>query len=497
MTPPRATYRLQLNKDFTLADAKALLPYLDELGISHAYLSPILMAQPGSTHGYDTVDHTRINPEIGTLNDFRALAAALQARGMGIILDFVPNHMGIGGASNALWLDVLRNGPDSPYAGWFDIDWHPPRPGMEGKVLVPFLGKSFAEVLEDGDICLKADDDGFAVWAYDKEKLPVRPEDSAALIARYGDAEIVIAAHSDPELLRELIARQHWRLAHFATAADEINYRRFFINSELAGIRIDRPDVFDHAHALIFSLIAEGLVDGLRIDHVDGLLDPLAYLKTLRRKSPRPIYLAVEKILAPHEYLRRDWPIEGTTGYEVGADLTRLLTQPKGEEALTQTYETFVGAAVQAPHDEAYHCKVRVMDNELAVELGNLARHTARLAWSVAASGDLAELALKRAWREVIAQLEVYRVYTDDDGLMPRDRRELCNSGARPPSAATNAASNLRLHRGAAPWRSRRALRCRSCRGDCRPLPAIYRPGYGQGRRRHRPLPLQSPCLAQ
>lgn len=430
MKPPRATYRLQLNKDFTLADAKALVPYLDELGISHAYLSPILMAQPGSTHGYDTVDHTRINPEIGTLNDFRSLAAALQARGMGIILDFVPNHMGIGGASNALWLDVLRRGPDSPHAEWFDIDWHPPRPGMDGKVLVPFLGKSFAEVLADDDVCLRADGEGFAVWAYDKEKLPIRREDSAALMGRYGDADAAVAAHADKELLQQLIARQHWRLAHFATAADEINYRRFFINSELAGIRIDRPDVFDHAHALIFSLIAEGLVDGLRIDHIDGLLDPLSYLNTLRNKSPLPIYLAVEKILAPHEYLRRDWPVEGTTGYEVGADLTRVLTQALGKSALTEMYNAFVGAA-PTPHDEAYRCKLRVMDNELAAELSSLARHTARLAWSVAASADFTEAAIKRAWREVIAQLEVYRVYGDGNGLAPRDRRELSFALAR------------------------------------------------------------------
>jgi (1->4)-alpha-D-glucan 1-alpha-D-glucosylmutase len=301
---------------------------------------------------------------------------------------------------------------------------------MKGKVLVPFLGKSFAEVLADGDICLNADDEGFAVWAYDKEKLPIRPEDGLDLISRYGEAGTALAAHADPKALRELISRQHWRLAHFATAGDEINYRRFFINSELAGIRIDRPDVFGHAHALIFALIAEGLVDGLRIDHVDGLLDPLGYLKTLRSKSPRPIYLAVEKILAPHEHLRRDWPVEGTTGYEIGADLTRLLTQPRGEQCLTEVYGAFVGAA-PAPHEEAYRCKLRVMDNELAVELNNLARHTARLAWSYPASADLTELALRRAWREVIAQLDVYRVYADSAGIAPRERREISLALAR------------------------------------------------------------------
>lgn len=490
MKPPRATYRLQLNKDFTLADARALVPYLEELGVSHAYLSPILMAQPGSTHGYDTVDHTRINPEVGTLDDFRALAAALQVRDMGIILDFVPNHMGIGGASNALWLDVLRQGPHSRYADWFDIDWRPPRPGMDGKVLVPFLGKSFAEVLADGDICLKADGEGFAVWAYDKEKLPIRSEDGAVLIGQYGDAETAVAAHADPELLQDLIARQHWRLAHFATAADEINYRRFFINSELAGIRIDRSDVFDDAHALIFSLIAEGLVDGLRIDHVDGLLDPLGYLKTLRSKSPRPIYLAIEKILAPHEYLRGNWPVEGTTGYEAGADLTRLLTQRRGEPVLTEIYPAFAGAA-PAPHDEAYRCKLRVMDNELAAELSNLARQTARLAWSVAASADLTEAALKRGWREVIAQLEVYRVYADGDGLALRDRRELSLALAR--ARQTQPHIQPAIFDFVAGRKLRRASRC----GNCWAVPAIYRPGHGQGRRGHRSLSIQSAGFPQ
>jgi (1->4)-alpha-D-glucan 1-alpha-D-glucosylmutase len=349
---------------------------------------------------------------------------------MGTILDFVPNHVGVGGASNPHWLDVLRHGAASRYADWFDIDWRPPRPGMDGKVLVPFLGKSYADALADGDICLKADDDGFAVWAYEREKLPIRPEDFSALLTQYGDAKAVLAAHRDIELLHQLILQQNWRLAHFATAADEINYRRFFINSELAGIRIDRPHVFEHAHALIFSLIAEGLVDGLRIDHVDGLVDPLSYLQTLRTKLPRPTYLTIEKILAPHECLRAEWPVEGTTGYEVGADLTRLLTPAIAERSLTETYDAFVGPT-EPPRDEVHRCKLRIMDNELSVELHNLARETAGLARSVAGTSDLTEPTLRRAWREVIVQLEVYRTYIDGRGVGPRDRRELALALAR------------------------------------------------------------------
>lgn len=431
MTAPRATYRLQLNKDFSFADATALVPYIDRLGISHVYLSPILRARPGSTHGYDTVDHTSINPELGTRDDFCALVDALRQRDMGVILDFVPNHMGVGGADNALWLDVLRHGAASRHADWFDIDWHPARPGMDGKLLVPFLGAPYAQTLAAGHLRLRADDDGFAVWAHDGDKLPIRPEDERALLDRYGDIEAALAAHAGEPgqfgswaALDSLIASQHWRLAHFAVAADEINYRRFFINSDLAGIRVDRPDVFDHVHALIFSLIADGLVDGLRIDHIDGLLDPKGYLERLRQRAPRPIYLVVEKILARHERLRADWPVEGTTGYEAGAQLTRLLIPEQAEVAVTAAYQAFV-ADTTMPAQEAYRSRLRVMDNELAAELAALARRFAAVAWSHTATADLTEIGLRRALRETIAQLAVYRTYIDDDGVAARDRREI------------------------------------------------------------------------
>lgn len=423
MIPPRATYRLQLSKDFTLADATALVPYLETLGVSHAYLSPVLKARSGSSHFYDTVDHGEIDPVLGTIAEFRALARALQARGMGIVLDFVPNHMGIGGAENALWLDVLRHGQASRYADWFDIDWRPPRPGMDGKVLAPILGKPYAEVLADGDIGLKADGDGFAIWVYGTEKLPVRPEDCADLLARFGTAAAAVAAHATPMALDRLIARQHWRLAHFSTGASEINYRRFFIHSDLVGIRIERPDVFEHAHRLIFALIAEGLVEGLRIDHVDGLADPAGYLQRLRAAVPRPIYLIVEKIVAPHETIPSDWPIEGMTGYEAGAALARVLTQERGQEAITAAYRDAVGETCPV-REEIFRCKRRVLDNELAAEMGALARLSARLAWSVPASADLTESDLHRAWREIISQLEVYRTYIRPETADTRAGRE-------------------------------------------------------------------------
>jgi len=431
MTLIRATYRLQLNKDFPFAAAASLAPYLSELGISHVYLSPILMARPGSTHGYDTVDHARINPELGTLDDFRDLVKTLKLHDLGVILDFVPNHMGVGGADNAIWLDVLRHGKSSPYADWLDVDWAPPRADLRDKLLVPFLGTSLAEALTAGDIRLKAEDDELAIWAYDETKLPIRPEDEANLLQHYGAADAAMAAlngNADEPTswaaLEALIASQHWRLSHFATAADDINYRRFFINSDLAGIRIDRPDVFDHAHKLIFALVEEGLVDGLRIDHVDGLLDPKNYLETLRAKCPRPIYLIVEKILAPHEQLRPDWPVDGTTGYEFGAMLTRVLTNPAAEASLSQTYSAFAGQRPDAA-TEQYDCKLRVMDNELAAELTSLSRRLADIASSSLETSDHTQNGLRKAVREVIAHLDVYRTYADDAGIEARDRREL------------------------------------------------------------------------
>ncbi|HEY8576028.1 MAG TPA: malto-oligosyltrehalose synthase [Devosia sp.] len=423
----RATYRLQLNKDFTFAQAADLVSYLADLGISHVYLSPILMARPGSTHGYDTVDHTRINPELGTIEDFRALVGKVQEAGMGVILDFVPNHMGVGGAHNRLWLDVLKHGEASEYADWFDINWHPDRAELDGKILVPFLGKTYAEVLADGDIELRSDEDGFAVWAYRAEKLPIRPEDEQELIGLHGDPSTAAAVLSEPSgrnSLDALIQRQHWRLVHHAVAADEMNYRRFFINADLAGIRIDRPEVFDHAHKLIFQLIEEGLVQGLRIDHVDGLLDPKGYLENLRVKSPRPILLFIEKILAPHEHLRQDWPIDGTTGYEFGEQLTRVLVPGEAEKRLTDIYLDFAGP-VRGPEELEYQCKLRVMDNELAAELTTLAQYLAEVAWAVPETRELTENGLRKAARDVVAHLAVYRTYMDDAGSTELDRREI------------------------------------------------------------------------
>jgi (1->4)-alpha-D-glucan 1-alpha-D-glucosylmutase len=476
-TAPRATYRLQFHAGFRFADAAALAPYLARLGVSHVYASPWLKARPGSTHGYDIVDHRALNPELGDEADFRAMCAAFRAQGLGQILDFVPNHMGVGGADNRWWLDVLEWGAESAFAGWFDIDWDPDRRYLAGKLLVPFLGDQYGRVLEAGELRLRFDEDdgSFAVWAYGTHKLPICPLHYARILGtsrpaleRLGDAfanlpdwrphvaerardlqaELAAAARADAGVraaieaavaslngsagdldswraLDALVQDQHWRAAHFRVAADDINYRRFFNINELAGIRMEIPELFDHAHARVFALLAEGLLDGLRIDHVDGLLDPKAYLARLRDRAPRPFYLVVEKILARHEALREDWPVEGTTGYEFANLVLGLLVDPGGEAGLTQAYAEFAGAQPGFA-DIVRDCKLRIMANEMASELNVLARDAGRIARQNPRTADFTRNILGRGLRAIVAAFPVYRTYVDAAGSPTEaDRRDL------------------------------------------------------------------------
>ena len=366
-----------------------LAPYLARLGVSHIYASPYLKARPGSTHGYDIVDHGQLNPELGDETAFQEMVTAFRDNGLGQILDFVPNHMGVGGADNPWWLDVLEWGPQSEYAGWFDIDWEPDRRYLEGKLLVPFLGDQYGAVLESGQLTLRFDPEtgGFAVFAHDTHKLPICPlhyqrvlGDEHPELERLGDAfsglpdwrprvaqrakdlqtelgalarqrsDVRQAVHAAVDRINgqpgrlatwrgldALIQDQYWRAAHFRVAADDINYRRFFNINELAGLRMELPELFDQAHRLAFELLRDGVLDGLRIDHIDGLLDPRGYLLLLRlrEQAPRSFYVIVEKILARHEVLREDWPVEGTTGYEFANLVLGLLVGPLGEEGFT------------------------------------------------------------------------------------------------------------------------------------------------------------------
>ncbi|WP_020175396.1 malto-oligosyltrehalose synthase [Methyloferula stellata] len=473
---PRATYRLQFNKDFGFDDAAVLAPYLAALGVSHVYASPYLRARPGSTHGYDIVSHTELNPELGTAEAYARMVAAFKAHGLSQILDFVPNHMGVGGADNPWWLNVLEWGPDSEFAGWFDIDWETDRLYLRQKILVPFLGDHYGAVLASGGLKLKfdADEGSFAVWAYDTHKLPICPlhygrilGDKHAELERLSDAfahlsafrphvqrcadelkaELAEHARNDPKLaaaietaldrfngasgnletwarLDELIGDQYWRAAHFRVAADDINYRRFFNINDLAGIRIELPELFDHAHSLIFQLLEDGVLDGLRLDHIDGLLDPKAYCLRLRDKAPRLPYLVVEKILAPHESLRADWNVDGTTGYEFANLVTRLMIDPAGEEVLTRFYAEFTGQ--DTPFSEiARDCKLRIMENEMASELNVLARDAGRVARSNARTADFTDNVLRRALQQIIACFPVYRTYVDGSAPSDADRRDI------------------------------------------------------------------------
>ena len=481
---PRATYRLQFTPDFGFDDAAGLAPYLAKLGVSHLYASPYLKARPGSTHGYDITDHNVFNPELGGASGFARMSAALKAKGLKQILDFVPNHMGVGGADNPFWLDVLEWGPDSAYAGWFDIDWDSDQAYLHDKLLVPILGGQFGAELAEGKLTLKFDaaTGSFAVWAYDTHMLPICPVhygeilgDDDETLDRIGDgfsglpawrpqvlrraeslkADLVETVRERPEIadaigvavarfngtpgharswrpLDQLIRQQFWRAAHFRTAADDINYRRFFNINDLAGLRMELPAVFDHAHRLVATMLRDGTIDGLRIDHIDGLLDPKGYLERLRARAPnrqgRASYLVVEKILGPEEPLRADWPVDGTTGYEVTNQLLAVMVDPAAEADFSRIYADFAGES--EPFAKTLRaCKKRIMDNEMSSELNSLAREITRIARRNPKTSDFTRNLLRRALREVVANFAVYRTYIDFDGVpTEEDRQSLDNA---------------------------------------------------------------------
>ena len=456
---PRATYRLQLHKGFTFHDAAAVLPYLQRLGVSHVYLSPILEAQAGSTHGYDITSFERLNPELGGAEGFAALARHLHSLGLKTLVDFVPNHMGIGGAQNTWWLDVLEWGPQSPYARTFDIDWTPlTMPELEGKLLVPLLGDEVGEVLAKGELELKFDaaSGTFSVW-YHGNRFPIRPADYPAILAAGGgrsaadavrtrdqadalkhrlarlDAQALQAAADEfarrPGALAGLLDRQFYCLTSWRRAGAGINYRRFFDINQLAAVRIEDPEVFARCHALIGRLIGENGVHGLRLDHVDGLADPAAYGRRLRRfveqhrtSSSALFPIVVEKILAADEELRADWQVDGTTGYEFTSLVNGLFVDPAGARPLDRIYAKFIGHGVSFErllHD----AKLQVIDTLFAGELKSLAALLARLAQHTPRARRLAAEQLRPQLRAIAAEFPVYRTYVSARGASPEDRR--------------------------------------------------------------------------
>lgn len=402
---PRATYRVQLHAGFTFDDARAVVPYLARLGISHLYCSPVLQAMPDSTHGYDVVDHGRVSTELGGDARFRRLTDALREHGMGLVLDIVPNHMAIG-EQNQWWWDVLKYGRASRYAARFDIDWEPPNPRLRNVVLLPLLADDYTRVLESGQIRLVRRGDELMV-AHGDRCLPIDPGTLTDLDAR--DDGAIAAINQDPERLDALLAAQHWRLAPWRAASTDLNYRRFFDVDALIGLRMEEPEVFRDAHSKILEWVASGRVDGLRIDHPDGLRDPAAYFDELRAAAPET-WIVAEKILEPDEALRSDWPIQGTTGYRFANLATGLQVDAHGEPALSDAWAEVADAG---PEWEPLVAAARreVLASALGSDLNRLAKLFLEVCQANPRYGRFTGGELRDALLEAAAALGVYRTY--------------------------------------------------------------------------------------
>ena len=404
-----ATYRLQMNAGFTFAHAHARVDYFARLGVSHLYCSPILAARRGSMHGYDVVDPTRLNPEIGTEAELRALAAELHARGMGLLVDIVPNHMGIG-SGNPFWDDVLTHGERSRYARWFDIDW---AGGGEHRTLVlPVLGDDLDRVLARGELSVRVQEGETPRVVYFGQSFPIDPASlpPELQLATFdpeetGELANLYSGTSGRGRLRALLDIQHYRLVGWKRAASDINYRRFFDVNDLAGLRMEDEQVFVETHALILRFVHGGIIDGLRVDHVDGLLDPLDYLRRLRAAVGPGTVIVVEKILSPREQLRREWPVQGTTGYEFLHDLEDVLIEPAGYDEIERWYRRMRRIGDLSFRDIVVAAKRNVLTGVLRAEVDRLA---------VILRGYGLQDDLVAGLVELIASLPVYRTYIDD-----------------------------------------------------------------------------------
>ncbi len=426
---PVSTYRVQLrppaddHPGFGFDDAAAVAPYLADLGVTHLYCSPYLQAAPGSAHGYDVVDHGVLNVELGGADAFARMVAACRSAGLGIVLDVVPNHMAVSEpeSQNATWWGLLREGRDSPYAAWFDVDWD--SPDNPGKVLVPVLGGPLGAVV--GELELLED----RIRYYDHE-VPIAP-----------------GTRVDGDVLATL-ARQHYRLCHWRVAADELNYRRFFDVTTLAGVRVEDPDVFDTTHRLIASQVREGVLDGLRIDHPDGLADPEGYLARLAEVTGGS-WVVVEKILEPGEALPASWQTAGTTGYDALNRVLGLFVDPAGEQPLTDlwTQETGSRASYEQVVDATKHL---VLDQVLVAEVNRLTELGLRVCHTDPSLRDTTRRAFREGLVELLASFGVYRAYLPPVGPADDDARRQMASAvqvatARLPGRALEIALVARL----------------------------------------------------
>ena len=389
MRIPVSTYRLQFNRDFRFRDAIGIVDYLYDLGITDLYASPILKARSGSAHGYDVIDPTKLNPELGTMEEFNQLIDALQAKGMGLVLDIVPNHMAAS-VDNPWWFDVLEKGQESLYAAFFDVNWE------SKKVLLPILTRPYGEALERHELVLRVEN-GRPVLQYQEQRLP-------------------IAAGAENMAVDQVLSHQHYRLAFWRKAADGINYRRFFDITDLIGLRAERDDVFNATHQYVLKLVEEGKVTGLRIDHIDGLTDPKGYLDRLP-----DVYGVTEKILAGNEQLPCDWRTHGTTGYDFLNFVNGVFIDRQGFHELGTIYSEFTGSA--HTFTSVFRERKRQAIRELfAAEIATLAHRLCELAEEDRHARDVTRDDLKEALVSVTACLPVYRTYIRDARIPERDR---------------------------------------------------------------------------
>jgi len=461
---PGSTYRLQLHKEFTFDDAADIAEYLSMLGVSHVYSSPYLQAAPGSMHGYDVVNHQKVNLELGGDAAHGRFCKKLCEVGLGQVLDIVPNHMSLG-RENSFWWDVLENGTASRYASFFDIDWQPQEERLRDRVLVPVLSDQYGRVLHAGGIKVARHENTFQVEAAG-QTFPVAPAWSLPIILakaaeyaksdtlnflsasfgrlpapEYGDRGTILARHRDKTVLFTLLARvcaeepgvreaidrtiaelnanedeldeflnqQHYRLAYWKTAGQQMSYRRFFDVNSLVGLRVEREYVFEETHSLVLEWLRSGVLDGVRVDHPDGLRDPLAYLKRLRKRAPEA-WVVVEKILEPGEFLRESWPIEGTTGYDFLNAVGGVLVSPEGMAELKAIYGQFTSEPTEF-QVVAHEKKINVTQEGLGSDVNRLASLLVEICESNRDRRDYTRAETRRAIREVAACFPVYRTY--------------------------------------------------------------------------------------
>lgn len=496
---PRSTYRLQLQPAFGFRDAARIVPYLRRLGVSELYLSPVFKAAPGSTHGYDVIDHDQLNPELGGEAGFSELSKEASANALGITVDFVPNHMGVGCDGNRYWDDVLKHGRASRFSSYFDIDWHSPKTTLEGKLLLPILPDQFGVCLEAGKLVLSWDGTGFRFLVSDR-RLPLRPKslglvldalsrevgaDSPGLasalrtlgeqfraleepdggdgrdeyvtkvegleyellrVAGSGDGDAAIQAalcrlngnvgdaHSF-DFLDSILREQVYRLSSAQLALEAINYRRFFAVDELAAVRVELPEVYEAAHRKLFELVKQGAVTGIRLDHIDGLYDPIGYLQQLNRSlreatdkqvGGAPLHVTVEKILAPDEQLPSDFVTDGTTGYEFIRVMTGVFVDQRAATSITSFYRRFTGDRASFA-DHLKRSKRDILDSILASDITMISHELERLAELDRRSRDFSWRSLHEALLNVMVSFAPYRTYVRPDGSCRTEDRTIIN----------------------------------------------------------------------